>query len=224
MNIRNFERVAIDTVAAVSPWLTPAIPAYLVAGHAAKYLVQGNSWIDQVFVVVCALAVETVGLSAVHTAIGFYTWNTEKRQNDDAAPFWLAMFAGVFYVVLVVLVNAVLDATQAPWALIAAKAMLSLLSVDAALVIALRAQHARRLNETERLRAEKKAERQARKAETGANPPEPTVTPVEIVSAPAEKPEKAAWVKDHMATTGVSRATAYRAYDKMFETEVKHAA
>jgi hypothetical protein len=174
--LRHVERAIIEFIVAFSPWLAPAIPAYLVAHNAWRYLAQGTEAIDVGFVVVTALAVELVGLSAVHTATEFWTWNSEKRKSDDAAPFIVAAAAGLFYIVIVLLVNAVLEATGGDiTARITAKALLSLLSVDAALIIALRSQHARRLEEI----AESKAEKRAGGRPDAGNTPEP--------AAPAEK-------------------------------------
>lgn len=213
ISIREFERRAIDAVAAVSPWLVPAIPAYMTAHHAARYLVQGTGWIDTAFVVVTALAVETVGLSAVHTAVEFWSYNDARKASAAAAPVWLAMGAGAFYVCLVLTVNAVLDWTQAPGAVILAKAMLSLLSVDAGLIVAMRAQHARRLAEADEARETARQERrEARDARLKAA--ETVETPILRL----ETGDKAAAIARIMAETGVSRATAYRRYNATVET------
>jgi len=169
IRLRHAERAIIEFIVAFSPWLAPAIPAYLVAHNAWRYLAQGTETIDVGFVIVTALAVELVGLSAVHTATEFWTWNTEKRKSDDGAPFIVAAAAGLFYIIIVLLVNAVLEATGGDiTARITAKALLSLLSVDAALIIALRSQHARRLEELAAAKAEKKSVRQ-----DASNSPEP---------------------------------------------------
>lgn len=151
--IKKIEAMFIDTVAAVTPWLAPLIPAYLVYHNMTQRL--GYPW---VFGLVGAAAVEFLGLSAVHTAVTFWQWNDAHK--IERAPFWFAFGAGLFYVVIVLTVNAALDIWQgAAWVNILAHALLSLLSVDAAVIIAIRAQHARRLTERDEARQERKAAR-----------------------------------------------------------------
>ena len=148
------ERVLIDNIAATTPWLAPLIPAYLVYHNMAGRL---GFW--HPLAMAGAVAVEFLGLGAVHTALEFWTYNDAKRQSDNAAPFWVALGAGLFYVVIVLTVNAVLDLVHTPAVDVLAKALLSLLSVDAALIIALRAQHRRRLAEIAAEKAGRKVER-----------------------------------------------------------------
>ncbi len=145
----------INAIAAVTPWLAPMIPAYLVYHNMTERL-----GYPPAFGLIGAVAVEFLGLSAVYTAITFYQWNDSHKA--ERAPFWIAFGAGLFYVVIVLTVNAALDIwPDAPGVKIFAHALLSLLSVDAAVIIAIRAQHARRLNEREDAKAERKAARQA---------------------------------------------------------------
>src|SRR5512139_1584955 len=153
--IKKLEAMFIDTVAAVTPWLAPLIPAYLVYHNMTERL-----GYPVIFGLVGAAAVEFLGLSAVHTAVTFWQWNDNHK--TERAPFWIAFGAGLFYVAIVLTVNAALDIWQGEqWVNILAHALLSLLSVDAAIIIAIRAQHARRLNERDEARQERKAARQA---------------------------------------------------------------
>ena len=139
----------------MTPWLAPLIPAYLVYSNMTQRL--GYPWL---FGLVGAAAVEFLGLSAVHTAVTFWQWNDTHKL--ERAPFCFAFGAGAFYVVIVLTVNAALDIWRdVDGVKILAHALLSLLSVDAAVIIAIRAQHARRLNERDEARQERKAERQA---------------------------------------------------------------
>lgn len=180
MNLPSLQKIKsniIDLVADVAPWLAPTAPAYMVLVNMRDKLgfPEAVAWM-------VALAVETLGLASVHTALEFWQWNGEKRKTDDAAPFVVALSAIMFYIVVILTINAVLDATLELWALILSKALLSLLSLDAALIVALRAGQARRKAELEDEKAERKAERAAERLarsqdagnipERAANPPQ----------------------------------------------------
>ena len=152
--IKKIEAMFIDTVAAVTPWLAPLIPAYLVYHNMTQRL-----GYPPIFGLIGAAAVEFLGLSAVHTAVTFWQWNDNHK--TERAPFWFAFAAGLFYVVIVLTVNAALDIWQGSDGVkILAHGLLSLLSVDAAVIIAIRAQHARRLTERDEARQERKRARQ----------------------------------------------------------------
>ncbi len=168
--MNRLEHRIIDIVSAVAPWLAPIVPAYLVFKNTQSHL--GYPWPISL---VTACAVEFIGLASVHTSIQFWTWNNEKRKIDDDAPFWVAIGAGAFYILVVLTVNALLEVagnTANVWA----NAILSLLSVDAAIIIALRASHARRVAEI----ADEKIERKQARKRPGSAPevPEPTPEPV----------------------------------------------
>jgi hypothetical protein len=157
--VKKIEAVFIDTIAAVTPWLAPLIPAYLVYHNMTTRL-----GYPPIFGLIGAAAVEFLGLSAVHTAVTFWTWNDDHTK--ERAPFWFAFGAGLFYVAIVLTVNAALDIWQdSADVKIFAHALLSLLSVDAAIIIAVRAQHARRLADKQSERDERKAQRVAAKSQ-----------------------------------------------------------
>lgn len=159
--IKKLEAMFIDTIAAVTPWLAPLIPAYLVYHNMTERL--GYPFL---FGLIGAAAVEFLGLSAVHTAVTFWQWNDNHK--SERAPFWFAFGAGLFYVVIVLTVNAALDIWRDNDGVkILAHGLLSLLSVDAAVIIAIRAQHARRLTERDEARQERKAARQSATAGGG---------------------------------------------------------
>lgn len=155
LSIKNLESSLIDLIAAVTPWLAPLIPAYLVYHNMAERLNY-----SQPFALIGAAAVEFLGLSAVHTAVTFWKWNDNRK--SDRAPMWAAVCAGAFYVVIVLTVNAALDIWKdEPGVRIAAHALLSLLSVDAALIIAMRASHARMVRDDADERERRRLERQS---------------------------------------------------------------
>ncbi len=134
--------VGIDVLAAYSPLLATLIPAYLTYKNTTEHL-GFDPWIG----FASAAAVEVLGISAVHTAVSFYQYNTSlTRKTDQRSPFWLAFFTAIFYIAIVLVVNVGLDAASGnPLVNVIAAGTLSLLSMVGALIIAVRAQHALRI-------------------------------------------------------------------------------
>lgn len=155
--------VGIDVLAAYSPLLATLIPAYLTYQNTHTHL-----GFDRWIAFASAAAVEVLGISAVHTAVSFYQYNTSlTRKTDQRSPFVLALITAVFYIAIVLIVNVGLDAAhQTDLMNVIAAGTLSLLSMVGALIIAVRSQHALRItgndpatvqktNETERELREK---------------------------------------------------------------------
>lgn len=175
----NLENRLLNIVAGIAPWLAPLIPTYFAAYNAYEYLAKGRHWWDAVAVVVVALVVELIGLAGVHTAIQFWGWNRVKNKSDDAAPLGLAILAVVVYIVIIIAVNALLDffaisaSEELPYVKIVAVALLSLLSLNSALIVALRAGQSNREKKAEREKQERKeARKEARKEKLTGNFPE----------------------------------------------------
>lgn len=145
----------ISIVSGLAPWLAPAIPAYFAIDNAQRYLLTGGN-LDGYFVWIVGLAVEFVGLAAVHTTLEFWQWNNE---NEQKAPVYLAAIAALFYVITVLTVNALLELQTGVNVRVFAKAMLSTLTLPAALIIGLRAMHTQRIERTESAEAKAEAER-----------------------------------------------------------------
>ena len=146
------ERVLIDNISATVPWLAPIVPAWMAYRNMTTHL-EFPWWVA----LLCAIAVEFLGLSAVSTAVKFWRFNDEKRKIDKNAPVLLAAMAGLFYVVVILIVNAVLDLNQSIEIKVLAKALLSLLAADAAVIIVLRSQHQNKLADIDN---EKKARKE----------------------------------------------------------------
>lgn len=157
--MRSVESILIDLFAATAPWLAPVLPAYMVWDSLTHRMTM-PSWVS----VVGALVIEFLGLSAISTTLTLWTYNDHKRESAAStkvvkskkrkphkirglAPVWVAAGAGGFYLVVVLVVNVLLDDAQ-PKELIA-KALLSSLSIIAGLILAVRGQHARRLEAVE---------------------------------------------------------------------------
>lgn len=155
---RATENLFIDIVASYSPWIAPLVPAYMTYQNMTGYLAFPG-WAGMAG----AVCVETLGLSAIQTAVSFWQWNDSRQKSSPKAPVILAVVTGGFYLVTVLTVNAMLDNTPGLYRL--AKALLSSLSVCAGVILALRAGHARRVSEAEQERQERKAERAALRLE-----------------------------------------------------------
>jgi len=175
---RSTENLLVDVVAAVSPWLAPALPAYLTWYNLSSVL-SFPAWVA----LVSAAVIEFVGLSAISTSLMLWSWNENKREKDPTAPLWLAITSGVFYLAIVLSVNTLLEIDPARFKILV-QGLMSCLSVVAGLIIAVRGQHARReqLREIERkeLREERRQarfERSSKVSEISGNLqlPEPTV-------------------------------------------------
>jgi len=122
----------LDFVSSVVPWLAPAPTAWIAFVHLSQVLA-----LPLPIAAAGALVVEGLGLSTIHTALSFW-----KDDGLRSVRLWLAIGAGGFYLAVVIVVNIILD--TGPWATVTAKSLLSLTSIPAALIVALRAQDARR--------------------------------------------------------------------------------
>lgn len=151
--IRAVEGVLVDLIAAISPWLAPVIPAWLV-----KTNLSGPLGMPEFVAWTGAAVVELVGLSAVHTAFSLWDYNDTRRKSDQRAPVWVAAVVAVFYLAIILVVNVALHPGTFVERL--AITLLSLLTAIAALILAVRAGHARRLGD---IQAEKAAKRTRRK-------------------------------------------------------------
>ncbi len=226
MLIGLLEASAIDVVSATTPWLAPVIPASRTYVHAIESL--GYS---QPVALIAALSVEFIGLAAVSTAVEFWNFNDallarkearvqllkgedKKRAKDRrvvGAPFQLAAASGAFYITIVLVVNVLLD-WGLPLPQVAANVLLSLLSVPAAVIIAIRSQHRRRTAEKTRKTgsgAESGTDRGGQGqsgAESGAVRPR---TYAEYARMSAERNGKGPLLAADLLALGVARSSAY---------------
>ena len=156
---RMVEGVLVDNIAATVPWLAPVVPAWL-AYHNMTGVLEMPGWIG----LVGAAVVEFLGLSTVSTAFSLWEYNDARRKSDQAAPVWVAIITAGFYLAVVLTVNVILDSSPAVERV--AKGLLSTLSIAAAVTLATRAQHARRLQAAVDERAERREMRRERQAAT----------------------------------------------------------
>jgi hypothetical protein len=156
---RALEGALVDNLAATSPWLAPLIPAYL--GFRNMTGVLGfPPWVG----IVGAIVIETLGLSTVHTVFTLWDYNDSRRKSDQRAPMWAALIVAVMYVLIILTVNVLLDYDSEPVEKVA-MALLSSLSVVAAITLAVRANHARRVSDIQAEREERRELRQLMRAD-----------------------------------------------------------
>jgi hypothetical protein len=162
--IRNIEASFVNFISAVAPWLAPLVPAYMTYWHAVDTL-DFPEWVA----FPAALVVEILGFSAVSTFMTFWFYNRRNKANAKKAPLPLVVFAFFFYLTLIVTSNILLDASGgAEWAVIAVRALFTLQTIPAALIVVARAGHRSLLSDM----AKEKAESDRKLAEELSSPAE----------------------------------------------------
>ncbi len=152
--INGAERSVLDALSSIVPYTTASIPAYLTYVHTSTQMDFPNY-----IAVLAAFTVEVLGVTSVSTAIRFWQWN--KNHQKDTAPFWLAFLTYVFYIVITLSVNVILEiytAVRAP-SVIWAIGLFSLLSIPSGVLISVRAQFGEMLEEKREKAQDKKNER-----------------------------------------------------------------
>jgi hypothetical protein len=119
-----------------------------------------------------AVVVEILGFSAVSTFITFWFFNRRNKANAKKAPTaWIA-FAFFFYLALIVASNILLDAfDRAAGAVIAVRALFTLQTIPAAVIVVARAGHKSMLSEIARERSETYRKVTEEKSESNGNLP-----------------------------------------------------
>ncbi len=138
--INGGENAIIDAISAVTPYLVPIIPAYMTFFHvhdprAMDFPVE-IAW-------TAAIVVEFLGMGSIATTIRLFRNQQIQRaeKNKFQAGFWLALATYVFYLVITMTVNVMLerDLGDRSVTVIWAIALFSLLSVPSGVLIAVRA-------------------------------------------------------------------------------------
>jgi hypothetical protein len=161
--VDQLESIAVDLVAKVAPWCAPLPTAYLV-GRATVVHLQWPAWVG----FVAAVIVESLGLATAATALVLREYNASKRKTDPPAPFALALaLVGVYFVVATGL-TVLLDI--APALAVYSPAIFPTLSLTGVTVLAIRADHKRRLAGIESVKAERKEARKSGRQTGDAQP------------------------------------------------------
>lgn len=156
-----FERLLVDVVVAYVPLFAPVIPATIA--FLSMYLVLE---LPLAVSLIGAGVVEFLGLGTVTTTMQFVDYNASRGVDDPPAPTKTAVGTMVFYLIVVLTVNVMLDDATLIHKI--AKLLLSTLSVAGAITISLRGQHARRLEAKAARDAKAEAEGKAQKADETA--------------------------------------------------------
>jgi len=147
------ERSFLDLLSVLAPYFVPLPAAYLTFYHSVTML-EFPTWLGWTN----AFVIESLGLASVATAIRFYRNNKTYKSDKERAPFSLAIFVYVFYLVITISLNVVLEivaGTRGGW-IIFSIAMFTLLSVPSGILISIRSLYTEMLQE----RDDRKAERQ----------------------------------------------------------------
>lgn len=149
------EDSAINALSAVVPWFVPVIPAYLTFYHTTTDL-KFPTWVAWT----TAFVVEVLGLASMRTAVKFYEHNKHYTSDERKAPIRITILIYTCYLVVVLVVNVLLDIKNGVvWWNVLAVGLFSLLSVPAAMLISVRAQHAELLQKIYTERSERRAAR-----------------------------------------------------------------
>lgn len=152
MILDKIERSAVDLVAKIAPWAAPIPTAYLIGRATINHL----AWPAPV-AITAALIIETLGLASAATALELFEFNQVRRKTDSPAPFALAVGLVLAYFTIATGLTVALDiypalARYAP-------AIFPALSLTGITILALRADHRRRLQGIADERAERKETR-----------------------------------------------------------------
>lgn len=146
------EENLIDNVARFVPWLAPGIPAVFAYMNSVSKL-----QMEWPIALLIALTVEGLGLASVHTALSLVEHIKTHSKNQPKTEAWIMLCMTLFYLAIVVTVNIILDLNH-PVQIIVAKALLSLVSIPAAVTLSIRQLHKNRLTDEAEQKAEKTAQ------------------------------------------------------------------
>jgi len=132
--IQNVEYSLVNLVSTVAPWLAPLAPAYLSYYHMRDFL-EFPVWIS----LAIAGVVEMLGLSTISTSLDFWNHNRRYSADKNKVPLVIPVFSFFFYLGIVLTVNVMLEIN--PTAVVFSKALLTLLTIPAAVTLAVRTMH-----------------------------------------------------------------------------------
>lgn len=141
--IRDTENSLVNFLSAFSPWLAPLIPAYMTYQHAYETL-----HFPFFFALAGSAVVEILGFSAVSTYLSFWFYNRRNRAEGKKAPLTVVVIAFGFYLTLIIFSNVLLDTFPSEkWAEITVRALFTLQTIPAAMLVSVRTQHRELLSE-----------------------------------------------------------------------------
>ncbi len=144
--IRGTEGSIVNLISAIAPWGAPSPVAYMTFDHCLNAL-----HFPDLIAFITALVVEALGISSISTALSFWAHNQKYKGEDQKAPLILAISTFIFYISVVLILNVVIDVEKHidSNGIIVARALLSLLSIPAGVLLATRAQQTELINSIE---------------------------------------------------------------------------
>lgn len=155
--INSTEGSLVNALTAFAPWIAPAAPAYMTYQHMVNFL-DFPAWLAGGL----ALLVEILGFGTVSTGLDFWFYNRRERAGSKKAPLGIIIGTFVFYLVLILVSNVVIDIANAylneNWqkaAIITVRALLTLQTIPGALIVAARTGHRDLLREIKKEKEQK---------------------------------------------------------------------
>lgn len=143
------EQNLIDRVARFTPFFVLAIPATFAYQNVTNPTLLAMPWWVGLLI---AVSIEGLGLASVHTSLSLFEYIKQHKLKVSGEAIVMLLMT-LFYLAVVVMVNIVLDLHHS-WEIIAAKALLSLVSIPAAVTLSIRQIHKSRLQVEEENKAE----------------------------------------------------------------------
>lgn len=145
--INSAENSAVNFFSAIAPWLAPLAAMQITVNH-----MIGKLAFSAPIAWATGAVVEILGLATISTALKFWKHNQKYKADKNRQPVWIAIAAFSAYLLIVLTIVVLLEIPFANpnytiAAKITAKALLALLSVPAAVTLAIRAQHTELLTE-----------------------------------------------------------------------------
>lgn len=157
--VNRTEGSLVNFLTAFSPWLAPLAPAYMTYMHMVEFL-KFPIWVAGAL----ALVVEILGFATVSTFLDFWFFNRRNKAQSKRAPLSLVVVSFAFYLALIVFSNVLIDVAKAfgteqhqSFAVVAVRALLTLQTIPAAIIVAVRTGHRDLLREIQQEKLEKDA-------------------------------------------------------------------
>lgn len=158
--IRGTEASFVNLISAIVPWLAPLAPAWMSYVNLQAHL-NFPQWVAGAI----ALVIEGLGMSTVSTWMGFWEHNRRYKATGNKTPAWIPLSMFGFYLMLVLTLNVTLEIQSlASLNEIFARALVTLLSVPAVTVLAVRSMHQDILNRIEEVSEKRKKKHKTKQA------------------------------------------------------------
>lgn len=166
--VNDTEGSLVNFLTAFAPWLAPLAPAYMTFVHMDEFLK-----FPILVSLALALLVEILGFGTVSTALDFWFYNRKEKAGMKKAPLSIVIGVFIFYLILILVSNVVIDISVAylspEWqkgAIILVRALLTLQTIPGALIVAVRTGHRELLKEIKKEKDAKLSESLPKVSET----------------------------------------------------------